>query len=125
MPDFTVALVPYQAQKPLVKYDSGQVFREFQRVQRGIRPVKIRTLLESAVIEASDQTVLANSADPISLTLPRADGAYNLRLNILNVGAGTLTVIGTINASVDPTFAQYEGCQLHCDGVVYWKIGAV
>ncbi len=125
MTTITQAITPYRAQKQPQEYDAGKAYLEFQRAERGIRPARIRTELADYTITAADQTVLANSPDPISFTLPRASGSFNLYLNILNVGAGLLTVVGTINASVDVTFAQYHGCILHCDGVVYWQIGGI
>lgn len=121
----TPAVIPYKANRPGAVFDAGTEFAERSRIARGIRPIRIREITADDTLTAADETVLANSAGPISLTLPSPSGSFNFRPNILNIGAGTLTVVGTINASVNPTFAQYHGCQLHCDGAVYWKIGGI
>ncbi len=61
----------------------------------------------------------------LSVTLPMASASKYLRLVILNGGANTLTLIGTVSTVVNPTLAQNKAIELYCDGVVYWRIGGV
>lgn len=121
----TSPITPYSFVQPPAQYDAGEESKHRLRIKQGSRPIGVRFTLVDGDITAADDTVIANtSGGPISLTLPRADGSRNLQLNVLNIGADTLTIVGTVNGVVNPTFAQYDGATIVCDGVDYWKIGS-
>ena len=74
------------------------------------------------VANDTGRTYIANKASAIEFTLLDPDdvdpGWY---VTIKNIGAGTLTVTGTVDGSADPTLAQYESGTVFSDGTSwYW-----
>lgn len=124
MPNQNAAIIPYAYVTPPTQYSAGEEIKERQRIRRGLRPIGSRTVTDDDTLSAADDTVLANKATPIALTLPSADGSRNLQVNVLNIGVGVLTVVGTVNATVNPTLNQFEGMTIMCNGVGFYRIGS-
>jgi len=120
------AIIPYAYVTPPSQYSVTEEVKERQRIRQGMRPIGSRTVTGTSTLTAADGTVLANTTGgPISVTLPRADGSKNFQVTVLNIGTGVLTVVGTVNASVNPTLNQYQGMTIMCDGIGFYKIGSV
>lgn len=125
----TSAIKPYRfrsAPNTLPAGVKGFVDVEHANIQRGIRPIGIGTHTAAYTVTAADEVVaMDTTAGPLSVTLPAASGAQFLRVVIINVGSGTLTVVGTVSGAVNPTLAQYKVMEVYCDGTLFLKIGAV
>lgn len=119
------AVIPYQRGQAPAQYDAGRINAELAKIQRGIRAIAIRTVVADTTLSSADETVLADTTGgAISLTLPRADGSRNLKVTVLNIGSGTLTVVGTVSGSVDQTYAQWAGATIVGDGTAFYSIGS-
>lgn len=79
---------------------------------------------DNYIITTSDffKTIEANKATAISFTLPlysdidAALGTGKGWIKIKNIGAGTLTLIGTVDGEVNPTLAQNDEVSVFSDG---------
>lgn len=125
----TAAIKPYKVRTapttlpPAVK---GFIDVEHANIQRGIRPIKCETHMTAYTVAASDEVVLMDTtAGPLSVTLPAASGSQFLRVVIVNIGANTLTVAGTVSGSLNPTLAQWRAMDVYCNGAIFIQIGAV
>lgn len=122
----TPAIKPYRRTKAQQRYEAGHEDRERANIERGMRPIGFTASVASVTVTAADEIVaLDTTAGPLSATLPMASASQFLRVVILNVGSGTLTVVGTVSGAVNPTLAQYKAMEVYCDGTSYFKIGAV
>ena len=64
--------------------------------------------------------IQANSANAISITLLAANAvSAGATLNVQNVGAGLMTLVGTVNAQANRTFLQHEGADIYSDGAAW------
>lgn len=124
----TAARVPYQNNRVPDNPTSLPAFLklELSRIVRAGAKVSIQTQTSSYTISGGDETVLMNTTSgPLNATLPRASESLNLKVTVLNIGANTLTVVGTVSGSVNPTLAQWKAMTIACDGTAFYKIGAV
>lgn len=124
----TVARLPYvhrvvpNTPRELPAFLKGEV----QLLQRAGAKISIHTESAAYTISGNDETVLMDTtAGPLSATLPRAAESLNLKVTVKNIGANTLTIVGTVDASANPTLAQWKAMTIACDGVAFFKIGEV
>lgn len=83
-------------------------------------------------ISLSDHTVLADSASPITFTLPAAASAYNSAIgagqeyHIKNIGAGLLTVDAngseTIDGAASQVLGAWDAVTVRCNGAAWFIV---
>jgi hypothetical protein len=79
-----------------------------------------KTANYSIAITDIDEIIQANSANAISITLLAANAvSAGATLNVQNVGAGLMTLVGTVNAQANRTFLQHEGADIYSDGAAW------
>jgi hypothetical protein len=113
--------------------DSGALDSGLSAVALGIATITNEALQRFPVLEKVNdytvaitdfaRTIKANKGTAIAFTLPAATAVpTGWYVNITNIGAGVLTLTGTVNGSANPVFGQYDGCVLFSDGVA-WYMG--
>jgi len=120
---------PYKRRQPIRQYDDGWWSAELGFIQQAIVFPSIITTTTDYTPTSADFTVLVDaSLGARSVFLPQPAQAQFLYLNILkkDLSGNAVTVVGTVSGVVNPTLTnQYDGMTIHCDGVNYYKIGAV
>ena len=126
MTQVIAAKKPYDRRPAPVQYAKGWLDVEHQNIQQGIRAIGARVIVADSAFMASDEVIIVDTtAGDVNLTLPVASTVLNLRASALNIGANTLTIVGTLNGAVNPTFAQWHGPEVFCDGTAFYQIGGV
>ena len=92
---------------------------------RSLPVVPSATKTDTYVLAATDhgRTVIADKATAITFTLPAAGAVANgWRVLVKNIGAGLLTLSGTVDGVVDPTLSQYGSMEIVCDGTSFRRV---
>jgi hypothetical protein len=100
----------------------------------GINPPTSRLHVHGSEARKSDTLSTGTTLDATH-NVVYCDGTFNVTLpttactdriyTIKNIGAGTITIIGTIDGASNPTLAtQYAGIVVHYNGSAWYKIGA-
>lgn len=93
-------------------------------ITSGSRKGGVRTVVDTANIAVTDETVICNKATNFIVTLPTA--VVGQKFIIKNIGSGTVTIDGnstdTIDGSLTQTIFQYESMQLQCHVANKWSI---
>jgi len=114
----TLARPPYAKRDVPYAYDRGWWQTELGNIQRAIPPDKVGTLTAGSYTPtAMDSVLLANaSSGPITITLPAPERVKGLVLTIKRIdatGANAVTIVGTVDGTVNPTLnAQYKAIQI-------------
>ena len=120
------ARVPFTPVKLTAAYDAGKVYLEHGKIARAIPPMSTTNVIAAYTAKTTDDTIVADTtAGNFAVTLPLAAQAQFCKLNIVNIGTGTLTVTGTISGGANPTLAQWKALACQSDGVRWFKIGVV
>ncbi len=82
------------------------------------RSAGFRVLTASTALTSADpEELVCNSATAIDVTLPAPIGlVFGRQFRIKNVGAGVVTLIGSIDGSAGHTLAQWESITVRTDG---------
>lgn len=70
-----------------------------------------------SLLATDPEDIVCNSASPFNITLPTGlNSIYGRTFRIKNIGAGTVTVVGTVDGAVNPTLAQWAKTAVRTDG---------
>lgn len=120
------ARVPYTPVKLSATYNSRELLEATSALARSVPPMATITVVAAYTITAADDTVVVNTAGGnISVTLPQVAQVQFLKVSIVNIGANTATVVGTVSGAVNPTLAQWKGMTVQSTGTVWVKIADV
>lgn len=99
-------------------------FTVYNKINGIYNSVSIKT--SNYVVTLTDGTILCNSSNNISITLPSAISAFNstlnagLILNIKNINVGVVTVVGTVDGMINPTINnQYDSVTIQSNGTTW------
>lgn len=82
-----------------------------------------RTVTTSTTLDIYDDLVTVNTASATNQTLPSASSAKNRRFTLRNRGAGTVTVVGTINSATNYTLTTGNTVTVQSNGTDYEIVG--
>lgn len=82
------------------------------------RTIGFKTVTGTYSLIATDpDEIVCNSASPFNLTLPTGlNSLYGRQFRIKNIGAGVVTLVGTVDGAVNPTIAQWGKMDVRTDG---------
>lgn len=126
MPSPIPARVPYTLPTVPAVY-SGLWWRtQIAKLTQSITPQTTRTVVADTRPTTQDDLIVCDtSGGDISVTLEAAVQQQFLRVTIVNTGAGTVTVVGTVSGVASPTLTQYQAITIQSDGSEWLKIGSV
>lgn len=129
MPKPIAAHPPYAKRQPPSSYRPEYFAQELGNIQRGMLTANVRSVVADTTIGATDGTVLVDAtAAPVSVTLPNADQVLGLAVTIkrVNSGVNAVTIVGTVDATVDPTLAaQWDALTVQSTGSAWILLGSV
>ncbi len=118
------ARVPFTPPKVPAQYTQQWLQMRYGDIARAIPPVVTRDVVADTIVSTTDATLLCDTgAGDIDVELLPANQVQYLPLTIKNIGAGTVTVTGTVDATVDPTLAQWEWMVIQSNGVGWYLLG--
>lgn len=82
-----------------------------------------RTVTSSTAMDIYDDLLTVNTASATNQTLPSASSAKSRRFTIRNRGAGTVTVVGTINSATNYTLTTGNTVTVQSNGTDYEIVG--
>lgn len=86
----------------------------------------IMVITGSTALTANNYIVVCNSGSALNVTLPTpstvADATYAKPYIINNKGAGLVTVVGTVDGTVNPTVAQNETMIVYTEGTNWYEV---
>lgn len=80
----------------------------------------ITTVTDTYTILTTDYTVVCNKATAFTVTLPSTP--VGQEFNIANIGAGTVTVSGSIDGETSQDIPQWDSMKVQCIAADTWKI---
>ncbi len=113
------------------EYNASEIHQQLGLLAQSISPQITRTVVFASptdakvVLTTDDLIVCDTTAGSFALVLPQAVQVQFLRFSVINIGANTLTLTGTVSGAVNPTYAQWKSAIIQCDGVAFYKIGGV
>lgn len=121
------ARVPYSPPQLGRDYNATELRTALGNLARSVSPMTTRTTTVDTTATVTDDLIVCETTAlvDISVTLPAVAQVQFLRVTIINVGAGTVTVLGTVSGSADPTLAQWKSMTVQTDGVRWMKVAEV
>lgn len=118
--------VPYTAPPLGLNYNRTEIRTALGALARSVPPMSTRNVVAAYTPTAADDTIVCDTTGgSFAVTLPPVAQVQFLKLTIVNIGANTVTVTGTVSGSVNPTLAQWKSMTVQSDGVRWFKIAAV
>lgn len=99
--------------------------KELPRIVRAGPHISIQTKATNYLLSGADEIVLMDTTlGALDASLPTASENLNFLVTVKNIGANTLTIVGTVDGSAGITLAQWEAVTVACDGSAFYKVGA-
>ncbi len=87
---------------------------------------RVTTINANATLNSTNQIVLCNSTSPFNVTLPTASSSSGRQYTIKNINSGVVTIIGTVDATVNPTLpTQWSSITVISSGTAWYKIAGL
>jgi hypothetical protein len=122
---------PYTAPKVGATYNATEIRTQLALLAQAISPQFTRSVIfaspatDKVVLVTDDLIVCDTTGGSFAITLPLVNVVQFLRVTLINIGANTLTITGTVSGAVNPTLAQWKSSQIQSDGTRFMKIGGV
>lgn len=111
-----------------VQYDPKWIGTQLANIERTLARTS-RTITGDATMDVSDdrQIIYADPATgSITYTLLAPTAVQNIVVTVVQISAGTVTIGGTVSGVSNPTVGgQYKVMVISCNGIAFFKIGAV
>ena len=93
-------------------------------ITSGSRKGGVRTVVDTATIAVTDETIICNKTTAFTVTLPV--GVVGQKFTIKNIGVGTVTIEGdgadTIDGSLNQSLIQWETFTVQCYVANKWGV---
>lgn len=120
------ARAPYTPPQLGREYNAAEIRTALGNLARSVSPMTTRNVSAATEADVTDDLIVCDTTGGnFAVTLPVAGQVQFLRITILNIGTGTLTVAGTVSGSVNPTLAQWKSMTVQTNGTIWMKIAAV
>ncbi len=120
------ARVPYTPPELGAQYNRTEVRTALGKLSLSVPPMTTRTVTAATIVNVADDLIVCDTTGGnFAATLPAPAQVQFLRVSIINIGSGTLTITGTVSGAVNPTLAQWKSAILQTDGVRWMKIGGI
>lgn len=100
---------------------------QIARLAQSVSPMNTRTLVADGMMQTTDDLLLVDTtAGNVSVTLLPADQWQFVRVGIKNIGGAGhhVTLVGTVDGSVNPTLADKKASWLQSDGTAIWLVAS-
>lgn len=120
------ARAPYTPPTLGREYNAADIRIGFGNLARSVPPQVTRNVTAATEADVTDDLIVCDTTlSNFAVTLPVPSQVQFLRVTIINIGTGTLTITGTVSGAVNPTLAQWKSAICQTDGVRWMKIGGV
>lgn len=115
------ARYPYQPPQIGAQYTAEQMRAQFAQISRALVPMTHRSVTAATRITIKDKLLLCNGTFAVEL-LPAYQAMW-AEITIKNVGAGVITLTGTVDGVTNPTLAtRYAAKTIMSDGRTWHKL---
>lgn len=123
------ARVPYTPPELGTQYNRQEVRTQLGNIARSVPPQVTRAVTADTTVAVTDDLLVCDATGAaIAVTLPPPGQVQFLRVTVkrINSGAHAVTVVGTVDGTVDPSLgSQWAAITVQSDGTRWLKLASV